>query len=130
MSSEELQGKVNNGIDQLESSATSALDEGAARAKGEARAFSGRVDQAVGRAKETVKTTARQARATASRAADRAGDTYQMLRGDAQKLASTVDPMVREQPYVAMVAGVVIGLLLGAVLFSGGAKVIYIKPAR
>ncbi len=53
-----------------------------------------------------------------------------MLRGDAERLARTVDPMVREQPYVAMVAGVIIGLLAGALLFSGGAKVIYIKPAR
>ena len=123
MSSEGLQGKVSNGIDELQSQATSALDDASAKAKG-------RVDRVVGKAKETVRSTAQQARATASTAADKASDTYQMLRGDAQRLAATVDPMVREQPYVAMVAGVVIGLLVGALLFSGGAKVIYVKPAR
>ncbi len=130
MSSEELGGKMNNGIDQLESAATGALDEASARAKGEARAFSGNVDRAVGRAKARVKSTARQAQATVSHAADQAADTYQMLRGDAQRLADTIDPMVKEQPYMALVAGVVIGLLAGALLFGGGAKVIYIKPAR
>lgn len=130
MSSEGVQGKVSNGIDQLESTATSGLDDASAQAKTKARQFSGQVDRAVGKAKETVRSTARQAKATASTAADRASDTYQTLRGDAQRLAATVDPMVREQPYVAMVAGVVVGLLVGALLFSGGAKVIYIKPAR
>ena len=98
MSSEELGGKVNNGIDRLESATTSALDDASARAKGEARAFSSKVDRAVGRAKTRVKSTARQAQATVSHAADRASDTYQMLRGDAERLARTVDPMVREQP--------------------------------
>jgi ElaB/YqjD/DUF883 family membrane-anchored ribosome-binding protein len=130
MSSEELGGKVNNGIDRLESAATSALDDASTRAKGEARAFSGKVDRAVGRAKARVKSTARQAQVKVSHAADQAADTYQMLRGNAQRLADTVDPMVKEQPYLALVAGVVIGLLAGALLFGGGAKVIYIKPAR
>lgn len=130
MSSEDLQGKVSNGIDQLESAATSALDDASVRAKGEARAFSGKVDRAVGKAKQTVRTTARKAQATASRAADRASDTYQLLRDDAERLAKTVDPMVKEQPYVAMVAGLIVGLIAGALLFGGGAKVIYIKPAR
>jgi ElaB/YqjD/DUF883 family membrane-anchored ribosome-binding protein len=123
MSSEGVQSKVSNGIDELQSKTTSALDDGANEVKS-------RVDRVVGKAKEKVRTTARQARATASTAADKAADTYQVLRGDAQRIAATVDPMVREQPYVAMVAGAVIGLLLGALLFSGGAKVIYIKPAR
>lgn len=130
MSSEGVQDKVSNGIDQLESAATSGLDDASAQAKSKARQFSGQVDRAVGKAKETVRATATRARATASTAADRASDTYQVLRGDAQRLAATVDPMVREQPYMAMAAGVVIGLLAGALLFSGGAKVIYIKPAR
>jgi len=130
MSSEELQGNVSNGIDQLEGAAASALDQAAATAKGEARQFSDKVDEAVGKVKETVKTTARRAQASVSSAAGQAADTYQTLRGNAQRLASTVDPMVKEQPYAAMVAGVIIGLLAGALLFGGGAKVIYIKPAR
>jgi ElaB/YqjD/DUF883 family membrane-anchored ribosome-binding protein len=130
MSSEEVRDSVSNGIDQLESAASSALDDASARAKGEARQFSGKVDRAVGRAKARVKSTARRAQATASTAADQAAETYQMLRGNAQRLADTVDPMVKEQPYLALVAGVVIGLLAGALLFGGGAKVIYIKPSR
>ena len=130
MSSEELQGKVSNGIDRLEDAATGAVDDASARAKDEARAFPGRIDEAARRARETVRTTANQARATASRAADQASDTYEMLRGHAQRLGGAIDPMVKEQPYMALVVGVVIGLLAGALLFGGGARVIYIKPAR
>ena len=130
MSSEELQGNVSNGIDRLEGATMSKLDEAAERAKAESRQFSDKVDQAVGKAKETVRSTARRAQASVSSAAEQASDTYQMLRGNAQKLASTVDPMVKQQPYAAMVAGVIIGLLAGALMFGGGAKVIYIKPAR
>ena len=130
MSSEELQGNVSNGIDQLEANATSALDRAGAKAKEQTRQFSDKVDQAVGKAKETVKATAQRAQATAARAGDKAGETYQLLRGDAQRLAATVDPMVKEQPYVAMVAGVILGLIAGALMFGGGAKVIYIKPAK
>jgi ElaB/YqjD/DUF883 family membrane-anchored ribosome-binding protein len=130
MSSEELGSKVNNGIDRLESATTSALDDAADRARGESRAFSGKVDRAVGSAKAQVKKTARQAQAKVSDVAERASDTYQMLRGDAERLARTVDPIVREQPYVAMIAGALVGLLVGALLSNGGAKVIYIKPAR
>jgi ElaB/YqjD/DUF883 family membrane-anchored ribosome-binding protein len=121
MSSNELQGNVSNGIDRLEGEAMSAIDEGALRAKS---AFSGRVDEAVGRARETVRATAQRAQATASTAADQAAETYQLLRGNAQRLASTVDPMVRQQPYMALVAGVIVGLLAGALLFGGGARVI------
>ncbi|HWF75678.1 MAG TPA: hypothetical protein VN694_00750 [Caulobacteraceae bacterium] len=130
MSSEELQGKVSNGIDRLEDAASGAIDEGAVRAKGEVRQFSGRIDEARRRAKATVHSTAKHARATASRAVDQAADTYETLRDNAQRLANTVDPMVKEQPYMAMAAGVVIGLVVGALLFGGGAKVIYIKPNR
>jgi ElaB/YqjD/DUF883 family membrane-anchored ribosome-binding protein len=130
MSTEDLGGKVNNGVDRLEQATTSALDDASAKAKSEARAFSGRVDQAARRAKQTVESTARRAQATASRAADQASDTYEMLRGNAQQLARTVDPMIRQEPYIGLVAGVVIGLLAGALLFGGGAKVIYVKPAR
>jgi ElaB/YqjD/DUF883 family membrane-anchored ribosome-binding protein len=128
MSSQDLQGNVSNGIDQLEGAATTRLDQAAAKAKGEARQFSEKVDQAVGKAKESVKSGAQRAQAATARAADQAADTYEMLRGNAQKFAATVDPMVKEQPYAAMVAGVIIGLLAGALLFGGGAKVIYVKP--
>jgi ElaB/YqjD/DUF883 family membrane-anchored ribosome-binding protein len=128
MSSDELQNNVRNGIDRLEGTATDKLDEAAARTKTETRQFSDRVDRAVGRAKDTVRSTAKQARAHASTAADQAAETYQVLRGNAERLAQQVDPFVKEQPYMAIAAGVVIGLLAGALLFSGGAKVIYIKP--
>ena len=128
MSSEGLQSKVSNGVDQLTATTNDKLDEAAAKAKGASSQFSGTVDKVVGRAKETARSTAQQAKATASRAADQASDTYEMLRGNAQRLAATVDPMVKEQPYLALAAGVVIGLLAGALMFGGGAKVIYIKP--
>ncbi len=128
MSSQDLQGNVSNGIDRLEGTATSKLDQAAAKTKAQTRQFSDKVDQAVGKAKESVKSGAARAQAATARAADQASDTYEMLRDNAQKFAARVDPMVKEQPYAAMVAGVIIGLLAGALMFGGGAKVIYVRP--
>ena len=128
MSSQDVQGNVSNGIDRLEGTATAKLDQAAAKTKAQTRQFSDKVDQAVGKAKESVKTGAARAQAATARAADQASDTYEMLRDNAQRLAQQVDPFVKEQPYMAMVAGVVIGLLAGALLFGGGSKVIYVKP--
>jgi ElaB/YqjD/DUF883 family membrane-anchored ribosome-binding protein len=128
MSSEELQGKVQSGLGKVETAAGQALDDPSLQAKGEVRQFSGRVQEAVGRARETMGTAASRARAAFDSAPSQASDAYQALRDNAQMVAGRVDPFVKEQPYVAVVAGVVIGLLAGALLFSGGSKVIYVKP--
>ena len=45
-------------------------------------------------------------------------------------MADTVDPFVKEKPYLSLALAAVAGFILGALLSGGGAKVIYIRPAR
>jgi ElaB/YqjD/DUF883 family membrane-anchored ribosome-binding protein len=109
MNSEELEGKINNGIGKVEQ---------------------GAAEDAVGRAKEAIGKTARKAREVVGSATDQAADAYQTVRKRAEEVAGTVDPFVKEQPYIAVMLAGIAGLILGALFAGGGAKVIYIKPAR
>ena len=45
-------------------------------------------------------------------------------------VSDTVDPFVRESPYAAIALSVLAGVVLGMLLFGGGAKVVYVRPAR
>jgi uncharacterized protein YjbJ (UPF0337 family) len=130
MASDELEGKINNGIGRAEAAAGEMLDDAGLKAKGEARQFAGEVEEAVGKAKETVKRTARRAQAAVAEASDQVADTYDELRGKAREVRDTVDPFVREQPYFALALAALGGLILGALMFSGGSKVIYVRTPR
>ena len=74
--------------------------------------------------------TAKKAVEAVASATDQATDTYQTLRKRAESVADAVDPFVKEQPYIAVALAMVAGLILGALIGGGGAKVIYIKPSR
>ncbi|HLY80480.1 MAG TPA: hypothetical protein VKQ70_13950 [Caulobacteraceae bacterium] len=130
MSSESIEGKVKNGIGKLEAEAGEVLGDPGMQLSGEARQFEGAAEDAVGRAKDALGKTAKMARDAVTGAADHASETYQTLRKRAESVADTVDPFVKEQPYIAVMLAMVAGLLLGALFSGGGAKVIYIKPAR
>jgi len=107
MSSESLEGKAKNG------------------AGAEARA-----DDIIGATADQIARSADKARAVIADAADQAADAYGELRERAQKVADTVGPFVNERPYAALAIAAVAGLILGALFFSSGPKVIYVKPAR
>jgi len=130
MNPENIEGKVKNGIGQLESSAGEVLGDPGMQISGEARQIEGAAEDAVGKAKEAIGKTAKMAREAVVGAADQATETYQTLRKRAEGVADTVDPFVKEQPYLAVMLAAVAGLIVGALFASGGAKVIYIKPSR
>ena len=130
MNPESIEGKVKNGIGQVESAAGEVLGDPGMQLSGEARQIEGAADDAIGKAKDAIGKTVTKAREVVSDAADQAADTYQTLRKQAEGVVHTVDPFVKEQPYIAVALAAVAGLILGALLGGGGAKVIYIKPAR
>ena len=71
---------------------------------------------------------------SAQAAAETARERVQGAYGEAKARVATakarVDPMVREQPYVALGVAATVGLLAGLLLAGRGPKVIYIKPPR
>lgn len=130
MNSDELEGKMNGEIGALQAAAGRALGDPVLEAEGEARQIVGGVEEAVGKAKETVTRTAKRAKAVVTEAADQVADTYETLRDKAQTVADTVDPFVKDKPYLSLALAAFAGFILGALLSGGGAKVIYIRPAR
>jgi ElaB/YqjD/DUF883 family membrane-anchored ribosome-binding protein len=130
MNPESIEGKINNGIGKVEAEAGEVLGDPGMQLSGEARQFEGAAEDAVGQAKEVIGKTAKVAREAVAGAADQAADTYQAVRKRAESVVDTVDPFVKEQPYIAVMLAAVVGLIVGALFAGGGAKVIYIKPAR
>jgi len=130
MNPESIEGKVNNGIGKVEQAAGEVLGDPGMQLSGEARQFEGAAEDAVGKAKEAIGKTAKMAREVVGNATDQATETYQAVRKQAENIAGTVDPFVKEQPYIAVMLAAVAGLILGALFAGGGAKVIYVKPAR
>jgi len=130
MNPDSVEGKIKNGIGQVEAAAGEVLGDPGMQFSGEARQFEGAAEDALGKAKDVIGKTAKKAVEAVASATDQATDTYQTLRKRAESVADTVDPFVKEQPYIAVALAMVAGLILGALIGGGGAKVIYIKPSR
>jgi ElaB/YqjD/DUF883 family membrane-anchored ribosome-binding protein len=58
------------------------------------------------------------------RVADRANDTYETAR----EFADSVDPFVRDRPYLSLAIAGLAGLIVGGMLLPSRPKVIYVKP--
>ena len=129
MGPDELEGQIKNGIGRVEEEAGEVLGDPGLKLRGEARQFEGSAQEALGVAKEAIGKTVQKAREAVSEATDQAAETYQTLRKRAESVATTVDPFVKEQPYIAVMLAAVAGLILGALFAGGGPKVIYVKPA-
>jgi len=130
MSPDTLEGKINNGIGQAESAAGEVVGDPGLRARGEVRQFEGKAQVGAAQAKDLMAEAATRARSAFAGAADQAADAYQALRVRAQSFADSVDPMVKERPYAALGVGVAIGLLVGALMFATGPRVVYVRPSR
>jgi ElaB/YqjD/DUF883 family membrane-anchored ribosome-binding protein len=64
----------------------------------------------------------------AMRVSTQAKDLYGEVTGRARKVAQTVDPYVKGQPYATMGLAAAAGLLLGLMMAGHGPKVIYVEP--
>lgn len=84
------------------------------------------IDGTADRLSAGVTITADKAQRTAERAADKAHEATARAAQGVQKLTRTVDPVVAEQPYVAIAGGAAFGLLLG-LAFAPRPRVIYVK---
>jgi ElaB/YqjD/DUF883 family membrane-anchored ribosome-binding protein len=130
MDTDKIAGQVKNGAGKLEKAAGQALDDPGMEVSGEARELQGKVQETIGAARERISKSADKAKAALSQATDQAGDAYVELRQRAQQVAEQVDPFVKEKPYAALAIAGIVGLVIGALFFSGGARVIYVKPSR
>lgn len=63
------------------------------------------------------------ARDAIGRAADRAADTY----AAAREMAESVDPFVKDRPYLSLAVAAVAGLVIGGLFLPPGPKVVYVK---
>jgi ElaB/YqjD/DUF883 family membrane-anchored ribosome-binding protein len=113
-------------VDEGAASAEAAVDAAAEELKGNVRQFQAKaqevrvaVNEAIGKAADTVA-------ATAVKVGDQAKDAYGAATERVQQAADMVDPLVKEQPYVALGLAAVAGLLLGMML-GRGPRVIYVK---
>ncbi|HZZ88019.1 MAG TPA: hypothetical protein VFE13_06755 [Caulobacteraceae bacterium] len=127
--SDELEGRINNGIGKVEAEAGEVMGDPGLKLQGEARQFEGSAQETLGEVKDKLGKTARKARTVVTDAAGQASEAYETLRKQALEIHDTVDPFVRERPYAAVLAASLVGFVLGA-LFFASPKVIYVKPAR
>jgi ElaB/YqjD/DUF883 family membrane-anchored ribosome-binding protein len=130
MNPEKIEGKVNNGVGKVETAVGEVVGDPGMELRGEARQFEGSAEEAFGVAKEKIIRTARKAKGAMADAADQASDAYESLRIQAQSVADTVDPFVKEKPYAALGVAALFGFIVGALFFAGGPKVIYVRPSR
>jgi uncharacterized protein YjbJ (UPF0337 family) len=130
MSRETTEGKLKNGAGRLQTAAGAVFDDPEMQLAGDVRQVEGKLQEAVGVAKDAIVKSAQEARDFVTDTANQASDAVSDLRDNAQGVIDTVNPFVREKPYAAMALAAVFGFIAGAIFFGGGAKVIYIKPAR
>ena len=58
----------------------------------------------------------------------RAADAYGRARVTAREVDSSLQPFIKERPYVALALAVGVGILLARTFASRGPKVIYVEP--
>jgi len=142
MSADDFGAKADQGLGAAEEVIGQAAGRPDMMANGEIRRARGRTKESVESAKKafgqaaeqaaaTVVKAADQAASTVSRAADQASSLYATARDAARSVSVQVDPFVNERPYAAVAIGLVAGILVGALFFGRGAKVIYVRtPSR
>ncbi|HEY1749805.1 MAG TPA: hypothetical protein VGG29_00975 [Caulobacteraceae bacterium] len=127
MSSETLRGKAKADLGRLERAAGDVLDDPELQLRGELDQLDGRLEAALGEARERIADAAETMRVALGRAGSRAGAAYETARDRAQAVADTVDPFVHERPYAALALAALAGFVIGALCY-GGQRTIYVKP--
>jgi ElaB/YqjD/DUF883 family membrane-anchored ribosome-binding protein len=109
-----------------------------AKAKAASKKIDVQVDQAIDSLQQTVVDFTDQAKVVTAKLADQAKavsmkvteqsrDAFDRASGGARTVVETVDPMVKEQPYVAIAVAAAAGLLIGLLMAARAPKVIYLK---
>ncbi len=128
MNENTIGGGFKVGTGTVEGKMGEALDRPDLQARGSTRQVEGKVQETIGSVQDAVSQAADKVSTTASKLGDQARDAYGQASEKVQAVAKQVDPIVQEQPYLAIGVAAVAGLLLGLLIAGRGPKIIYVKP--
>ena len=140
MNENNIEGGLNVAAGQAESLAGKLVDDPATQAHGDLRQAAGHAQDSAGKVQDAIGEIAEaataavnrlseQATAAVNRISEQARETYGKASEQAQKVADTVDPFVKDQPYAALGVAAGVGLLLGLLAAGRGPRVIYVRGA-
>jgi ElaB/YqjD/DUF883 family membrane-anchored ribosome-binding protein len=87
-----------------------------------------KVRDAIGAVQDAVSGAANSVSDAAAKVGDHARSAYAGVNERAQRVAEHVDPLVHDQPYVALCVAAAAGLLVGLLIAGRGPKIVYVRP--
>lgn len=108
MSDDRIEGTLRKGVGHVQDAAGGLTGDGETQARGKLNQVQGAAQDALGKVK------------------DQAGDLYGQAADRAQDVYGDFERFVQDRPLAAVSAGVVAGLLLGAIL-RGPSKTVYVR---
>lgn len=124
MNENTVEGTAKVGFGKLEAVAGDAIGDHHLQAHG----FTTQAQDAAGSVQQAVGQVAGQAKDVLSKVTSQAKDVYGKADDQAKAVGDRVEPYVKERPYAALAIAGAAGFVLARVFFSGGPKVIYVKP--
>jgi ElaB/YqjD/DUF883 family membrane-anchored ribosome-binding protein len=82
-----------------------------------------KIEKRARKAARTAENMTGDARDAIGRAAGRAADTY----AAARDMAESVDPFVKDRPYLSLAVAAMAGLVIGGLFLPPGPRVVYVK---
>lgn len=140
MSENNFEGRLNVAAGGAETLAGRLGDDPVMQSQGDLRQAAGLAQQSAGKVQDAIAQVAESATAAVNRLSeqattavnsisDHAREAYGKASGRAQKVAETVDPFVKDQPYAALGVAAGVGLVLGLLAAGRGPRVIYVRGA-
>lgn len=96
----------------------------------EARSFSERAQETLEDLQDVVSRQAERLSHATAKAASQTRRSYDVASERARSVAAQLDPVIREEPYLALAAGLAVGLLVGLLIAGRGPKIVYIRAPR
>lgn len=128
MNENTAEGSAKAGFGKLEAVAGDAIGDHAMQAKGSSTQAEGKVQDAAGSVQQTAGQLAGQAKDALAKVTGQAKDAYGKAGEQAKAVGDKVEPYVKERPYAALAIAGAAGFIFARVFFSGGPKIIYVKP--
>jgi ElaB/YqjD/DUF883 family membrane-anchored ribosome-binding protein len=140
MNDDNIEGGLNVAAGKAESFTGRLGDDPVMQAQGDFRQAEGHLQESAGKVEDAIAQMAEaataavnrlseQATAAVNRISDQAREAYGKASESAQKVADTVDPLIKDQPYAALGAAAAVGLVLGLLFAGRGPRVIYVRGA-